>query len=109
MPAYHNLTRENKSYTEVSQWEGRKEMKEISWYLLGVVIRTLQCGIPAQYAIFNFANECIRVLLEFDMYARYEFLDSRILSVMVDIMDCFQIFKDVWFLARAGKEAMAKA
>jgi hypothetical protein len=29
VPAYHDLTPQNKSYTEVSQWNG-KEMKEMS-------------------------------------------------------------------------------
>jgi hypothetical protein len=36
VPAYHNLTPKTESYEEVSQWNG-KEMKEMSWYLLGVV------------------------------------------------------------------------
>jgi len=39
VPAYHNLTPKYKSYEEVSQWNG-KEMKEISWYLLGVVTQS---------------------------------------------------------------------
>jgi hypothetical protein len=36
VPAYHDLTPKNKSYEEVSQWNG-KEMKEMSRYLLAVV------------------------------------------------------------------------
>jgi hypothetical protein len=36
VPAYYDLTPKNKSYEEVSQWNG-KEMKEMSRYLLGVV------------------------------------------------------------------------
>jgi hypothetical protein len=36
VPAYHNLSPKTESYEEVSQWNG-KEMKEMSWYLLGVV------------------------------------------------------------------------
>jgi hypothetical protein len=36
LPAYHDLTPRNKSFEELSQWNG-KEMKEMSWYLLGVV------------------------------------------------------------------------
>jgi len=40
VPADHNLTPKNKSYEEVSQWNG-KEMKEMSWYLLGVVTQSL--------------------------------------------------------------------
>jgi hypothetical protein len=38
--AYHNLSPNNKSYKEVSQWNG-KEMKDMSRYLLGVVIQSL--------------------------------------------------------------------
>jgi hypothetical protein len=36
VPAYHDLTPKKKSYEEVSQWNG-KEIKKMSWYLLGVV------------------------------------------------------------------------
>jgi hypothetical protein len=40
VPAYHNPTPKNKSYEEVSQWNG-KEMKEMNRYLLGVVTQCL--------------------------------------------------------------------
>ena len=46
VPAYHDLTRKNKSYEEVSQWKG-KEMNEMSRYLLGVVTQSLRGGSPA--------------------------------------------------------------
>jgi len=68
VPAYDDLTPKNKSYEEVSQWNG-KEMKEMSWYLLGVVIQSLRDGSPAQRPIFNHAIDCTRTLLEFYMYA----------------------------------------
>ena len=45
VPAYHDLTPKNKSYQEVSQWNG-KEMKEMSRYLLGVVTQCLRGGNP---------------------------------------------------------------
>jgi hypothetical protein len=61
VPAYHDLTPKNKSYEEVSQWNG-KEMKEMSRYLLGVVTQSLRGGIPAQRPIFNCAIECTRAL-----------------------------------------------
>jgi hypothetical protein len=38
--ADHNLPRKTNSYEEVSQLYG-KEMKEMSWYLLGVVTQSL--------------------------------------------------------------------
>jgi len=38
--AYHDITPNNKSYEEDSQWNG-KVMKEMSWYLLGVVTQSL--------------------------------------------------------------------
>jgi hypothetical protein len=38
--AYHDLTPKNKSYEEVSQWNGQ-EMKKMSWYMLGVVTQSL--------------------------------------------------------------------
>jgi hypothetical protein len=56
VPAYHDLKPKNKSSEEVSQWNG-KEMKEMSWYLLGVVTQSLQGGNPAQSPIFNRAIE----------------------------------------------------
>jgi len=40
VPAYHDLTPQTKSYEEVSQWN-RKEMKEMSRYLVGVVTQGL--------------------------------------------------------------------
>jgi hypothetical protein len=40
LPAYHHLRPKNKSYEEVSQWNG-KEMKEMSRDLLGVVTQSL--------------------------------------------------------------------
>jgi hypothetical protein len=40
VPAYHDLTPKNKSYEEVSQWNG-KEMKEMSRSLLGVLTQSL--------------------------------------------------------------------
>jgi len=40
VPAYHDPTPKTKSYEEVSQWN-RKEMKEMSRYLLGVVTQSL--------------------------------------------------------------------
>jgi len=40
VPAYHDLTPTTKSYEEVSQWNG-KEMKEMGWYMLGVVTQSL--------------------------------------------------------------------
>jgi hypothetical protein len=62
VPAYHDLTTNLKSYEEVSQWNV-KEMKEISRYLLGVVIQALQGGSPAQSPIFNRATECTLALV----------------------------------------------
>jgi len=46
VPAYHDLTRRNRSYEDVSQWNG-KEMKEMSRYLIGVVTQFLRGGSPA--------------------------------------------------------------
>jgi hypothetical protein len=62
VPAYHNLKRKNKSYEEVSQWNG-KGMKDMSRYLLGVATQALRGGSPAQRPIFNCAIECTWVLL----------------------------------------------
>jgi len=40
VPAYHDLTPKNKSYDEVSQWNGKK-MNELNRHLLGVVTQSL--------------------------------------------------------------------
>ena len=69
VPAYHNLTPKNQSYDEVSQWDGN-EVKEMSWYLLGVVTQSLRGRSYAQRPIFNRAIECTWALLEFYMYAQ---------------------------------------
>jgi len=108
VPAYHYLTPQNKSYEEVSQWNG-KEIKEISQYLLGVVTQSLRGGSPAQRPIFNHAIECTRALLEFYMYAPYKSHNDATLSYMDDALCHFHTFKDVFLLGRAGKKAKAKA
>ena len=97
VPAYHDLTPKNKSYEEVSQWNG-KEMKEMSRYLLGVVTQSLRGGSTAQRPIFNRAIECTRALLEFYMYARYKSHDDAISSYMEDALHHFPTFKDVFLL-----------
>jgi len=96
-PAYHDLTPKNKSYDEVSQWNG-KEMKEMSRYLRGVVTQSLRGGNPAQHPIFNRAIECTWALLEFDMYARYKSYNGATLSYMEDALHRFHTFKDVFLL-----------
>jgi len=95
VPAYHDLTPNNKSYEEVSLWNG-KEMKEMSWYLLGVVTQSLRGGSPTQRPIFNHAFECTQALSEFYMYARYKSHDDATLSYMGDPMRRFHTFNDVF-------------
>jgi len=69
VPAYHDLTPENKSYEKVTQWYG-KEMNEMSQYLLEVVTLYMRGRSPAQRPWFNCTIAYPRVLLEFCMYAR---------------------------------------
>ena len=107
VPAYHNLTPKNKSYGEVSQWNG-KEMKEMSRYLLGVVTQSLRGGSPAQHPIFNRAIECTLALLEIYIYARYKSHDDATLSYMEDALHRFHTFNDVFLLGPAGKKVKAK-
>jgi len=107
VPAYHDLTPKNKSYEEVSQWNG-KEMKEMSRYLLGVVTQSLRGGSPAQRPIFNRAIECTRALFEFYMCTRYTSHDDATLSYMEDALHRFHTFKDVFLLRRARKKEKAK-
>jgi len=106
--AYHDLTPKNKSYEEVSQWNG-KEMKEMSLYLLGVVTESLRGGSPSQRPIFNYAIECTLALLEFYMYARYISHDDATLSYMEDALHRFHTMNDVFLLGQASKKANAKA
>jgi hypothetical protein len=97
VPAYHDFTPKNKSYEEVSQWNG-KEMKEMSRYLLGVVTQSLQGGSTAQLPIFNRSIECTRALLEFYMYDRYKSNDDPTLSYIENTLRRFHTFKDVFLL-----------
>jgi len=108
VPAYHDLTPKNKSFEEVSQWNG-KEMKEMSWYQLGVVTQSLWGRSPAQHPIFNRAIECTWALLEFYTYAQYKCCDDATLSYMEDALHRFHTFKDVFLLGRACEIAKAKA
>jgi hypothetical protein len=97
MPAYHDLTLKNESYEEVSQWNGR-EMKEMSWYLLGGVTQSQRGGSPAQRPIFNHAIVCTRALLEFYIYARSKSHDDATMSYMEVALRCSDTFKDVFLL-----------
>jgi hypothetical protein len=105
---YHDLTPKNKSYEEVSQWNG-KEMKENRQYLLGVVTKSLRGGSPAQRLIFNRTIECIWASLQFYMYARCRSNDDATLSYMEDAMHRFHSIKDVFLLGRASKQAKVNA
>ena len=107
VPANHHLTPKNKSYEEVSQWNG-KEIKEMSRDLLGVVTQSLRGGIPTQHPIFNRAMECTRALLEFYMYARFKSHDDATLSYFEDALHRLHTLKEVFLLGRAGKQPMAK-
>jgi hypothetical protein len=102
VPAYHNLTPKTNSYEEGSQKNG-KEVKKMSWYLLGVVTQSLRAGSTAKRPIFNHAIECTRALFEFHMYARYKSHNDATLSYMEDALCCFHTFKDVILLGQAGK------
>jgi hypothetical protein len=104
VPAYHVLTPNNKSYEEVSPWNG-----EMSRYLLGVVTQSLRGGNLAQCPIFNHAIECKRALLKFYMYAQYKSHDDATFSYMEDALHRLHTFKDVFLLGRAGRTAKDKA
>jgi uncharacterized protein YjiS (DUF1127 family) len=108
VPAYHYLTLKNKSYEEVSESNG-KEMKEMSWYLLGVVTKSQGGGSHAQRLIFNLAIEYRRAVLEFYMYARYQSQDDATLSYMEDTSHHFHTFKDVVLFGRARTQANGRA
>jgi len=108
VPLYHDLTPKNKSYDEVSQWNG-KEIPEMSRYLLGVVIQSPRGGNPAESPRFNCTIECTWALLEFSMYARYKSHDDATLSYMEDALHRFHTFKDVFLLGRASLMVRAKA
>jgi len=108
VPAYYDLTPKNKSYGEVSQWNG-KELKEMSRYLLGVVTRSLRGGNPTQLPIFNRAIRCTWALLEFYMYARYKSHNDATLSYTQDALCWFHTIKDGFLLGQAGNKAKPKA
>jgi hypothetical protein len=84
-------------------------MKEMSWYLLGVVTQSLWRGSPAQHPTFNRAIECRRAVLGLNPYARYQSHHGSSLSNMQDALCRFQSFNDVFLLRRDGKKAKAKA
>jgi len=57
VPDSKDLKSKIKSYEEVCQWNG-KELKEMSWYLFGVVTQFLQDRSPTDCSIFNGATVC---------------------------------------------------
>jgi len=97
VPPYHDLTPKNTSYEDVCQWNG-KQIKEMSWYLLGVVTQSLQGRSPAQRPISHDAIERTRALLDFYMYARYTSDDDATSSYMEDALRHFHTFNDVSLL-----------
>jgi hypothetical protein len=106
--ASHDLTLQNKSYEEVSQWN-EKEMMEMSWYLLVVVTQSLRGGSPAHRPICNLAIDCTRAMLEFYMSAPYKSHNAAPVSYMQNAVHLFHSFKDVFLLRRDGKKAKARA
>jgi len=108
MSTYNDLTPKHKSNEEFSQCN-RKEIKEMSQYLLEVVTQSLRGGDPTQSPIFNPANECKLVVLEFHLYAQYKFHDNVTLSYMEGTLHRFHTFKDVFLLRRACNQAKVKA
>jgi hypothetical protein len=108
VPAYHNLTPKHKSNDEVSQWN-KKELDNMSWYLLGVVTQSVRGGSHAQHSIFNHAISCTLALIEFYMYAPYTSHDDATLNYMEDTLHCNHTFQNVFLLGRAGNKANAKA
>jgi len=108
VPAYYDLTPKNKSYVEVSQWNG-KEMIEMSWDLLGVVSQSRRGGSPAQRPIFNRPLEYSQPLLELYMYARDKAHNDATLSYMKDALHRFHTFKDAFLRRRAGEKAKGEA
>jgi hypothetical protein len=108
VPAYHDLTPKNKSNEEVSQ-RNRKEMNEMSRYLLGVVTQFPQGGNPTQHPVFNRAIECTRAFLEFYIYARHKSHNDATLSYMKGALNCSHTFKEGFLLGQAGKKAKATA
>jgi len=86
-----------KSCEEVSQWN-EKEMKEMSWYLLGVVTQSLQGGSPAQRPIFNGGSQCTWALLAYYTYARYKSHNDGTMSYTEDALHHFNTFKGVFLL-----------
>ena len=59
--------------------------------------------------MFIRAIVCTRALVEFHRYAQYKSHDDATLSYVEDALHHFLIFKDVFSLKQASKEAKAKA
>jgi hypothetical protein len=84
-------------------------MKEMSGYQHGVVTQSLRGESPAERPILNHAMECTRPLTVFYMYARYGCHNDATLSSMEDSCRCFDSFKDVVLIGRAGNKSMPKS
>jgi hypothetical protein len=108
VPTYHDLIQKNKSYKDVSQWNGQ-EIKQMRRYLLAVVTQSLRDGNYAQHNILNRAFECTLAFLEFYMYGRYKSHDEATFSYVEDAFQCLHTFKVVFWLGQVGKNANPKA
>jgi hypothetical protein len=97
VPANCDLTPQNLSYQEVTQWNW-KEIKKTSRYMVGVVTQSLPDGSPTQHPIFNHAIELTQAWLEFYLYAQYKSHDNITLSCMEDTLHHFHRFIDIFLL-----------
>jgi Plavaka transposase len=108
VPAYLEMTRPTRAYSEVSQWQG-KEMKTMARFLMAVVVGALNAPSGVQKRPFEDAIKCTRGLLDFWMYCQYPSHDDESLEQMDDALKRFHDSKGVFLSIRGPKAAKERA
>lgn len=102
VPPFHDISPVNKTYSEVSQWQG-KEIRIMSRYLLAVFTVSLRKPKPSQRLPFGKAIHCTRSLLDFIMCSKLPIHNTASLCQMDEFLQEFHKKKEVFLEFRAGK------
>jgi hypothetical protein len=103
-PAYLDIPSPTKAYSEVSQWTG-KEMRRWQKHLVATLKASLTSPKAAEEGPFNQAIRCIRALVEFSFYSRYDFHDELTLGYMEEALVTFHKEKVVFLPWQTKKKS----
>jgi hypothetical protein len=108
MESFPGLKMLNKSYSVVTQWNGR-EMRQLLQIILPAFTATLVDPLPAQKQDFSTSIAATRHLVEFIILSQYRQHTDATLKRMEDCLNRFHDKKGVFLQFRAGKSSRGTA